>query len=357
MGVHAFTSCSYSYLNRARVLAKTLRLYHPDWVLWIVMTDKEPPGFTFDLAEEDFDYILSAEDLYGDATNKWLFGHDIVEACTAVKGRASVRILQRDDCDKLVYFDPDIALFNPVDPVIDLLDEYDIILTPHQIDPVPGEDKVAVRDNEITSLGYGVYNLGFLALAGAEGLRMAQWWEERLNDWCHDKLDMGIFVDQKWCDLVPCLFDKVKILRDPGYNLASWNLSCRQMHFTEDGRALINDVPLRFYHFTKLGPVGDVMTQRYASDNIEIYELWWWYRQQVMRASSSSIPKGWWFYGTFADGTKIPKSARELYRDRMDLRAAFESPFESGSGSYHEWLGAQTSLLDPGAAQSGFVPV
>ena len=50
MAIHAFTSFSYSYLNRARVLASSLRRQHPDWVIWAVMTDKEPEGFTFDLA-------------------------------------------------------------------------------------------------------------------------------------------------------------------------------------------------------------------------------------------------------------------------------------------------------------------
>jgi hypothetical protein len=57
MTVHAFTSCSYSYLNRARVLASSLRRQHPDWFIWLVMTDKEPKGFQLDLANEDYDRI------------------------------------------------------------------------------------------------------------------------------------------------------------------------------------------------------------------------------------------------------------------------------------------------------------
>ena len=357
MTIHAFTSCSYSYLNRARVLASSLRRQHPDWVIWLVMTDKEPEGFTFDLAQEDYDRIVTAEDLFGEETERWLFGHDIVEACTAVKGRACVRILEEADCDKLFYFDPDIALFNPMSDVVDLLDTHSIVLTPHQTDPDPMSDKVAIRDNEVTSLDYGVFNLGFVAMANDdEGRRFAQWWDDRLHDWCHDRLDIGLFVDQKWCNLVPCFFDKVKVLRDPGYNVASWNLSQRVMHYDDQGTALINDRPLRFYHFTKLGPVGDTMTQRYARDNIEIYELWWWYRTAVTEVSSRDIPKGWWFYGVFDNGEKIPKSVRELYRDRQDLRAAFASPLRSGEGSFCEWLQNNTDLMSA-SEERGFVPV
>lgn len=358
MTVHAFTSFSFSYLNRARVLARTLKMQHPDWVLWAVLTDKAPEGFTFDLSQEHFDKAMTVEDLYGDATESWLFGHDIVEACTAVKGRASVELLKQPGCSKLVYFDPDIAVINPMDEVIDLLDSHSIVLTPHQTDPEPRSDRRAIRDNEIASLDYGSFNLGFVALANdEEGRRFAQWWQDRLDDWCHDQRSIGLFVDQKWCNLVPCLFDRVKVLRDPGYNVASWNLSQRKMRFDESGTARINGRPLRFYHFTKLGPVGDVMTQRYARDNIEVYELWWWYRAQVVSASEAAIPSGWWYYGTFDNGQKIPKGARELYRNRADLRKAFPRPLRSGKASFYEWLRSESDLLLDAHQGRGFQPV
>jgi hypothetical protein len=344
--IHAFTSCSYSYLNRARVLAKSLRRQHPDWVIWLVMTDKEPPGFQFKLEEEDYDRIITVEDLFGDFTEGWIFGHDIVEACTAVKGRACVHILKDKSCEKLFYFDPDIAIFNTMNPVVDLLDTYSIVLTPHQTDPDAKHDLTAIRDNEITSLDYGVFNLGFIALANdEEGRRFSQWWDDRLTDWCHDSLEIGLFVDQKWCNLIPCFFDKVKVTRDPGYNVASWNLSQRVMKYDESGTAMINGKTLRFYHFTKLGAVGDIMTQRYAADNTEIYELWSWYRRQVVSTSDPSIPKGWWYYGIFDNGVKIPKSVRELYREREDLRQAFPMPLNTAGNSFYMWVESQTELL------------
>lgn len=358
MSIHAFTSFSYSYLNRARVLARTLKAQHPDWIFWAVLTDKAPEGFALDLGQEDFDRVLTAEELFGEETDRWLFGHDVVEACTAVKGKASAEILAQPGCEKLFYFDPDIAVINPMTDVVDLLDSYSIILTPHQIDPEPPADRRAIQDNEIGSLNYGVFNLGFVAIANdTEGRRFAQWWDDRLRDWCHDRLDIGVFVDQKWCDLVPCFFDNVKVLRDPGYNVASWNLSQRRMSYDEAGTALINGRPLRFYHFTKLGAVGDTMTQRYARDNIEVYELWWWYRQQVLSANSPEIPKGWWHYGTFDNGEKIPKSVRELYRERPDLQKAFPEPLRTGSGTLHEWIGANSELIKDGGKTHGFMPV
>lgn len=358
MTVYAFSSFSFSYLNRARVLAKTLKRLHPDWTLWAVITDKEPEGFSFNVDQEDFDGLLTAEDLFGEGMEPWLFGHDIVEACTAVKGAAIVHILSFPDCEKLFFFDPDIALINGMEEVVKLLDHHSIVLTPHQADPEGRQDRMAIQDNEIAALQYGSFNLGFIALANdGEGRRFAKWWDDRLRDWCHDRLDIGVFVDQKWCNLIPCFFERVKILRDPGYNVASWNLSQRKMTFDRQGNALINGRLLRFYHFTKFGPVGDFMTRRYAADNTEILELWQWYGEELKKASTSKIPKGWWYYANFDNGKPIPKEARELYRERPDLQEKFARPFNAAGDSFYNWLRKNTKLLSASKTQRGFVPI
>lgn len=327
MAVHAYTSFTYSYLNRARVWAHSLRSYHPDWIIWAVITDKEPEGFNFNLTKEPFDKLLTAEDLFGEDAERWLFAHDVVEACTAVKGRALQYILDQPDSEKVFYFDPDTAVFNSMEPIVSTLNEFSIVLTPHQIDPESAIDRGAIIDNEIGSLKWGVFNLGFLAVANdSEGNRFADWWAERLYDWCHDRTDIGVFVDQKWCNLVPCFFDKVKIIRDPGYNVASWNLSHRSLNFSKVGTLLVNGSPLRFFHFTKLGPTGDAMTRRYAKDNIEVYELWAAYRRWIDRETDPAIPKGYWYYGLFDDGSVIPKAIREFYRSRLELKSIIPLP-------------------------------
>lgn len=346
MSVYAYTSCTFSYLNRARVLAKTIKKFHPDWIVCCVLVDDAPPNFKFGSADEQFDHMFNVKEVYNYDVQSWLFQHDIVEACTAVKGQAALYLMARPNCNKVIYFDPDIAIFNKMSEVVDLLDKFSIILTPHQVDFENSQDIVAIRDNEVASLAYGVFNLGFVAIANdQEGLKFACWWRDRLQEWCHDKVEDGLFVDQKWCNLVPCFFERVKILRDPGYNVASWNLSKRKMSYDSVGNALINKSPLKFFHFTKLGAVGDAMTRRYAKENIEVYELWWWYKQQVDANSDNNIPRGWWVYGKFSNDVVISKSIRELYRNSLDLREQFPKPRMVGVGSFYEWLGKETDLL------------
>ena len=134
------------------------------------------------------------------------------------------------------------------------------------------------------------------------------------------------------------MFDDVLVVRDPGYNVASWNLSNRKIEIDAAGNCLVNGKPLRFFHFTKLGPIGDTMTRIYARDNIEVYELWSWYKREVDRFAEPAIPGGWWHYGTFDNGVRIPRQTRLLYRDRADLRGAFPNPFETSGDSYFAWL-------------------
>ena len=121
MTIHVYTSFTFSYLSRARVLAESLRKHHPDWVIWAGITDLPPEGFDFDLAGEPFDRVLWTHEIFGETTEGWLFGHDIVEACTAVKGRMLQLLLDEPDCEQVFYLDPDIAVFAPLDPMVPAL--------------------------------------------------------------------------------------------------------------------------------------------------------------------------------------------------------------------------------------------
>ena len=335
MKVLCFSSFTFSYLNRARVLFQTLRQRHPDWELVALITDEAPPGFVFDPGSEPFDRAVFAQELGIPDYKAWLFKHDVVEVCTAVKGPFMYQACG-SGVDAVIYLDPDTALFESLDPLETWLETHDILLTPHLVDP--NDDPMAILDNDLSASRTGIFNLGFVAVrAGGEGARFAKWWNDRLLDYCYDDMDRGLFVDQRWCDHAPALFDRIKVLRDPGYNVASWNLSRREVTVHKDGRITVNGSPLRFWHFTKLGALGDAMTRRYGGRNYPVYEIWSWYKRQVALATEPAIPERYWAYDAYADGAPITKADRVLYRQRADLQQAFPDPFATGPGSYSQW--------------------
>lgn len=334
--VCCFTSFTYSYLSRARILAQTLRRAHPDWDIRAVMVDLPPDGVDASAALADFDAVIEAHTLRLPRFNAWMFKHNVIEACTAVKGQALVELLE-EGFDKVVYLDPDIAVFNTLDGIAARLDTASIILTPHQLEP--NLTPIAIQDNERTSMQYGVYNLGFAAVRNdVHGRAYAAWWARELYDACYEAPEDGIYTDQKFCDLVPGLFDGVFVERDPGCNVASWNLSRRTLRFTPDGALLVNGSPLKFYHFTKIGGAGDTMTERYAGDNSEVFEVWGWYKRQLERTAVAGIPKRYWHYGVYSNGEPVTKAARLFYRKRPDLMRYFDNPFEIEGNSLYAWF-------------------
>src|SRR5262245_35649200 len=104
--VCCYTSATLGYLDRVRVLGKTIRRFHPDWHFVLCLSDVEPPGLDFDMRDEPIDEVIRVTELPFANLQSWLFEHDIVELCTAVKGQVLHHLLKRG-AEKVIYLDPD----------------------------------------------------------------------------------------------------------------------------------------------------------------------------------------------------------------------------------------------------------
>src|SRR6185369_3335902 len=99
----------------------------------------------------------------------------------------------------------------------------------------------------ICALQHGIFNLGFIGVNNSgEGKRVARWWASRLHDFCMDDIPRGLFTDQRWIDLVPAFFDGCAVMRDPGYNVAPWNLTHRKVEGSLASGLTVNGEPLVF---------------------------------------------------------------------------------------------------------------
>lgn len=335
-GVHAFTSITTNYLPKARVLAESIRRHGPEFRIHLVLCDEPPPKF--DLAVEPFDGLITLADLqFKDPA--WLFSHSVVELCTAVKGAALQYIFDAQGAEKVFYFDPDIAVFGRLDELVAALDGHCALLTPHQC--VPEVEDEAVRDNEICSLRHGVFNLGFLGVRGdAEGRRLADWWAERLRHYCFDAPERGLFTDQRWMDLAPCFFPTLGILRNPGFNVATWNLTHRQVTGSLRDGVRVNGEPLGFYHFSGFDSgAQEKMLGKYGGESVALRALREWYLAECDRQGQAELGSLRAAHACFDDGTLIETRQREIYRSRSDLQLAFPDPFATGDprASYLQW--------------------
>ena len=333
--MRVFTSLTRSYLPKARVLARSVKRFHPDWQFHIVLSDDPPAGF--DPAHEPFDGIVTLSELGIPGWKGWVFGHTVVELCTAVKAHAARLLVEGDADGKLMYLDPDIRVFNSLQPLADLLDAYDILLTPHLLDTE--ETEQAVADNEICALQHGAFNLGFFAVrARGEGRRFLDWWAARLLRHCIDDIPGGLFTDQRWCDLAPGLFERLHVVRDRGCNVATWNIHHRSLSRDGDGVIRAAGTPLRFYHFTGHDSGDGLgMLQRYAAAQKLARAIWQDYAAELAEAGQGRPELQDWRYGRFDNGEPIPLAARRLYRRRADLQTAFPDPFRVADRSYWSW--------------------
>ena len=108
--IYAFTSAALNYLPKARLCLGSLRRFHPEFRLVYALADRLPTGMQ--LAEDCVDEVIPVEDLPGIGTPGWIFQHSIIELSTGIKGAVLQRLLARDDCEAVLYFDPDIVLFS-----------------------------------------------------------------------------------------------------------------------------------------------------------------------------------------------------------------------------------------------------
>ena len=341
--IHVFTSAAFNYIPKVRMLFQSLRQLHPEWHLHLALADELRPNV--DLSQEPFDEVWAAADLNIPGWRGWAYCHTIVELATAIKPFMLAHLLKQPGCKKVIYLDPDTVAFSRLDDIVDALDSANVVLTPHQTKPE--QSLAAVMDNEICSLKHGVYNLGFFAVAATEiGHDFADWWSKRVYHFCRADIPNGLFTDQRWIDLVPAFFSGVAIMRSSRHNVATWNLTTRELSLSASGHYLVDGEPLGFYHFTGFDSGAHrIMAAKNAGNNPAVHQLVNWYAKQTENLAQDPLAKEPWAYGAYTDGTPISKAQRLVYRERTDLQAAFPDPFDSTT--YLAWWNSQGKVEFP----------
>jgi hypothetical protein len=348
--LHFFTVVAQNYLPKAAVLGRSIHRHHGDRARFHVILLDAVPAELARRKPEYIDSILTIEQLDLPIENRlgWIFKHTIVELCTAVKAQAALQLFEKTGAKHLVYLDPDIWVLRPLDGLLAHFRGANILLTPHQTQPDSRDD--VIRDNELGSLRHGVYNLGFLGLKRSEEtFRFLHWWNYRLMKFCYDQVVEGLFTDQKWIDLVPVFFENVAVLKSPGFNVSTWNLSQRRITRTERGELEANGVPIGFFHFSGYDSGAQkIMMKKYGLGDPEVFRLREKYDRELSRIELARYQRNPWKFASFSNGEKVLPVHRRVYRERSQLQASYPNPFDARESdrSFLDWFKGSIGFLN-----------
>ncbi len=333
------TIVARNYLPYARVLTESFLAQDPGGESIVLVIDDR--NEEIDESSEPF-RTLRPDALSIERFEAMAAMYDVTELSTAVKPWLLEHLLADDSAGPIAYFDPDIRFYASVEQIERLAAKHELVLIPHITAPIPDDGR---QPGEIDLMASGVYNLGFVAMAPSERVReLLHWWQKRLRYDCVIDHALGYFVDQRWFDLVPNTFAGTVVMRDPGMNVAYWNLHERQISRAKDGRWFVNGEALHFYHFSGFDPANPHLLSKHQtrtrlSEHPAVAELCAAFAAEVddhRRPGERDIGYAW---DQLADGRKLDRRLRRLYREG-ERAGAFElSPFEpDGALEFAEWL-------------------
>lgn len=171
---------SDTFASRAKVLTDSIKKYHPQDTIVHIKPDDGPLGqYIPNMAEQRLKTAL-----------------ELIENT------------KEDIC----IIGADCELFYPLQ-----FHAYaDLYIVPHVKEPVPNRDYMC----QIYTSGHA--NADLMVFRNCENSENILQW---LIQMTRDGVTPGAFYEQTWLSATPFLFDRVKIIREPGYNIGYWDIN------------------------------------------------------------------------------------------------------------------------------------
>jgi glycosyltransferase involved in cell wall biosynthesis len=347
-GLHICTIVARNYLPAARVLTSTFLAHNPGGQVSVLVTD-DIHGVV-DADQEAFE-VISPADLFDDSTelHRMAAIYEITEFATSMKPWLLEHLLDRG-AESVLYLDPDIGVYDRLDELAGVAKDREIALIPHARAPFPRDGKMT---SESAILAVGVYNLGFIGV-GQSSRAFLAFWKERLRRECRNDPGNMRFVDQRWVDFVPGMFE-CEIVRDPRWNVAYWNLHEREVLWTGE-RYEVEGKQLGFFHFSGYSPSSRHILSRHQverpriklSEHPSLVKIFSEYGDELEKSgfgSESPDIAGEYGLSRALNGVKLDRYVRKVYLEHLlawesgDEPSPPPDPFDpSGAKELLEWL-------------------
>jgi hypothetical protein len=203
LDVAIFTVCNLAYLPRALVLADSVYA-HSGVQLKVFLFDKKR-SLSLPVVNAE---LLWMEDMAVPDFHKLAMKYDIIEFSTSLKPYLTLKLLEK--FEQVIFFDPDICLYNAISSILIDLAVHPIVLTPHYTTPQSSDP----FESDLGMMKFGAFNLGFYAVRrDDEAEKFLRWWSRRCLDFSYMEAQFGLSTDQKWVTIAPCLFRNIYIIQ------------------------------------------------------------------------------------------------------------------------------------------------
>lgn len=242
----AFAITSRNYLAQTKIAVGTFLQFNPNFDVFIFNIDNDSyESNTFwDNPKIRHEFIRGIEfdnkDILRSKYNNFEF-------CNAIKPYLCCWLFENfKETEKIIYLDSDLVFYNDVECDVEM-SKHEIIITPHAAREFPADNHLT---SELNILNSGLYNAGFFIICNStNGIKFLEWWKAKTLKYCYVDFEKGMFVDQIWLNFVPIYFDSVLALKNPGYNVAHWNLHERTLSYHDEWR-VNEEYKLVFFHFS-----------------------------------------------------------------------------------------------------------
>jgi hypothetical protein len=231
------------HMDRALALLQSLREHTKPVPFFVLATNSvsyEPEG----VQVVSLDTLCAEDETARQVCTK--YGNSTDKARWSLKPVFTTFILRKYSAvSQVLYLDCDVCFFDSADVLFSQLASGGVLLTPHwrPIDPGPSLSTFRLNFQD------GLFNAGCVGI-NSRGVDAMKWWARACLSECIVDREQGLFVDQRYLDILPIYFPDTVICRHQGCNVAAWNMHLRRC--TINGHVLINDIwPLVFLHFTR----------------------------------------------------------------------------------------------------------
>jgi hypothetical protein len=337
----ACTTINLSYWESALTVRESYLRHHPESDFHILVVDAPPSHFAVPPGVR----VTWGRDLPVANFQSLAMRYNAMELITSLKAPFIRQLLKEHQ--RVIHLDADVLVYSRLDDIFERLETAAAVLTPHILSPLPDH----YQPDEPDLLLAGDHNSGFIGFSRrAETEGILPWLETRCREACYDEPARGLCTDQRWFNLMPCLFDGVHIERSPRFNVAYWNLHERKLSL-ENGTWRVNGLlPLGFFHFSGWNPSQLDMFTKHPSrhgfhNRPELRPLTEGYLESLKNQGWQSHSQRPYPFATFSNGHPISALIRHVYSISPYARTG-DDPFNA-AGFFYAYC-REKNLLKPG---------